>query len=214
MSLIVTFDGAALGRRAGRAWDDHIRFNLPDKDVFVIDAMPPAACTLPGRRWRVPRCRHHALQHDRQPRRTGRSTSPTRKPATTVRFEGTGQFASDHRARSRGRQPHHRARRGRRPSAAPQQTHRLRHLLRPRSPTPRTRSASRNRLTWRLPRDGQTLYTAVLGNDKVVLYDTQQLEARHVLSRARTPDPRQRRRPDRARPRRAARPPLRAYPLR
>lgn len=43
--LIVRFNGAHWVDELGRTWDDAVRFNLPDKDVFVIDAMatPPAA---------------------------------------------------------------------------------------------------------------------------------------------------------------------------
>ncbi|MDH5547457.1 MAG: beta-propeller fold lactonase family protein [Gammaproteobacteria bacterium] len=37
-SLIVKFDGQHWVDDKGRIWDDHVKFNLPDKDVFVIDA--------------------------------------------------------------------------------------------------------------------------------------------------------------------------------
>lgn len=42
--LIVKHDGDHWVDEAGRVWDDQIMFSLPDKDVFVIDAMsnPPA----------------------------------------------------------------------------------------------------------------------------------------------------------------------------
>ena len=42
--LIVKFDGAAWRDELGRDWSNMVRFNLPDKDVFAIDAManPPA----------------------------------------------------------------------------------------------------------------------------------------------------------------------------
>ncbi len=36
--LIVKFDGAAWRDELGRDWSNHVRFNLPDLDVFVIDA--------------------------------------------------------------------------------------------------------------------------------------------------------------------------------
>ena len=44
MALIVRFDGTHWVDELGRAWDDQIRFSLPDKDVFVLDANadPPA----------------------------------------------------------------------------------------------------------------------------------------------------------------------------
>jgi DNA-binding beta-propeller fold protein YncE len=42
--LIVKYNGAHWVDETGRVWDDKVRFSLPDKDVFVIDAMadPPA----------------------------------------------------------------------------------------------------------------------------------------------------------------------------
>jgi YVTN family beta-propeller protein len=42
--LIVKFDGAHWKDELGRIWDDLVRFNLPDKDVFAINANanPPA----------------------------------------------------------------------------------------------------------------------------------------------------------------------------
>ncbi len=45
IGLIVKFDGLHWVDELGRVWDDSIRFSLPDKDVFVIDAMqdPPRA---------------------------------------------------------------------------------------------------------------------------------------------------------------------------
>ncbi len=41
--LIVKFNGSHWVDELGRVWDDRVNFNLPDKDVFVIDAManPP-----------------------------------------------------------------------------------------------------------------------------------------------------------------------------
>ncbi|MDY7232941.1 hypothetical protein SYV04_41530 [Hyalangium sp. s54d21] len=43
VGLIVKYDGAHWVDELGRAWDSSVKFSLPDKDVFVIDAManPP-----------------------------------------------------------------------------------------------------------------------------------------------------------------------------
>src|SRR5207247_354063 len=43
-SIIVKFDGTHWVDELGRPYDDSLKFSLPDKDVFVIDAMahPPA----------------------------------------------------------------------------------------------------------------------------------------------------------------------------
>src|SRR5690606_28290491 len=48
IGLIVRFDGEHWVDEVGRHWDDHIRFNLPDKDVFVIDANAATPALLPG----------------------------------------------------------------------------------------------------------------------------------------------------------------------
>ncbi|WP_129346742.1 hypothetical protein [Sorangium cellulosum] len=42
-AIIVQYDGGHWYDELGRTWDDQMRFSLPDKDVFVIDAManPP-----------------------------------------------------------------------------------------------------------------------------------------------------------------------------
>lgn len=50
VGLIVKHDGEHWRDLAGRSWDDSVRFDLPDLDVFAIDAMadPPAAVTGPA----------------------------------------------------------------------------------------------------------------------------------------------------------------------
>ncbi|MGH7896260.1 MAG: YncE family protein, partial [Candidatus Binatia bacterium] len=49
-ALIVTFDGTHWRDERGRCWDSVIRFSLPDKDVFAIDANadPPAQVAGPA----------------------------------------------------------------------------------------------------------------------------------------------------------------------
>ncbi|KYF84154.1 hypothetical protein BE17_34435 [Sorangium cellulosum] len=50
VGLILKFDGAHWVDELGRPWDDAVRFSLPDKDVFVIDATanPPRQVPGPG----------------------------------------------------------------------------------------------------------------------------------------------------------------------
>jgi len=47
--LIVRFDGAHWVDETGRTWDEQVKFSLPDRDVFAIDALasPPAPITGP-----------------------------------------------------------------------------------------------------------------------------------------------------------------------
>lgn len=48
--LIVQYNGTRWTDELNRSWDDHVRFSLPDKDVFVIDATasPPRAINGAG----------------------------------------------------------------------------------------------------------------------------------------------------------------------
>jgi len=46
--LIVKFNGSHWVDELGRTWDDSVRFNLPDKDVFVINAMAGEPAQFPG----------------------------------------------------------------------------------------------------------------------------------------------------------------------
>ena len=46
--LIVKFNGQHWVDETGRSWDDGVKFSLPDKDVFVIDAMANPPAQLPG----------------------------------------------------------------------------------------------------------------------------------------------------------------------
>ena len=50
VGLIVKYDGTHWVDELGRWWDDKVKFSLPDKDVFVIDAManPPAQLDGPS----------------------------------------------------------------------------------------------------------------------------------------------------------------------
>jgi DNA-binding beta-propeller fold protein YncE len=50
VGLVVKYDGAHWVDELGRAWDDFVKFSLPDKDVFAIDANanPPAQVAGPS----------------------------------------------------------------------------------------------------------------------------------------------------------------------
>ncbi len=53
VGLIVKFDGSHWRDERGRCWDSVIRFSLPDRDVFAIDATtnPPSAIAGAGGNW-------------------------------------------------------------------------------------------------------------------------------------------------------------------
>src|SRR5262249_21910286 len=46
--LIVKFDGQAWRDNIGRDWSGKVRFSLPDKDVFILDAMADPPAEVPG----------------------------------------------------------------------------------------------------------------------------------------------------------------------
>ncbi len=48
VGLIVKHDGQHWVDRLGRRWDDRVKFSLPDKDVFVIDATANPPAEVPG----------------------------------------------------------------------------------------------------------------------------------------------------------------------
>jgi YVTN family beta-propeller protein len=48
VGLIAKWDGVHWRDEAGRVWDDQIKFNLPDKDVFALDAMATPPRAVPG----------------------------------------------------------------------------------------------------------------------------------------------------------------------
>jgi DNA-binding beta-propeller fold protein YncE len=48
VGLIVKYNGAHWVDPIGRTWDDKVRFDLPDKDVFAINAMSNPPAQLPG----------------------------------------------------------------------------------------------------------------------------------------------------------------------
>ncbi len=48
VGLIVRWNGSHWVDEIGRIWDDRINFNLPDKDVFAINAMAPTPRLIDG----------------------------------------------------------------------------------------------------------------------------------------------------------------------
>ena len=94
----------------GRNWSNAVRFTLPDHDVFAIDAS--------ARRRRVETAelrarRHDAVQHGRQPGRTGQGLRQQHRGAQRGALRGTGHRSSARRTVQRppARGAHHRARR-------------------------------------------------------------------------------------------------------
>ena len=213
--LIAKFDGAHWRRReragVGRPGQ---AVSLPDKDVFVIDAMadPPA----PLRRLRrvLRRRRDHPVQHDREPGRPARSTSRTPRRATTRGSRARGRSragrcgATRSRAGSPCSDPAGTSPRGTSTSTSTTTS------AAARCPTPRTPRAWRSRSEWRSPATARRCTWRRSARARSASTSTAELEADTFVPEHGEPDPRDRRRADRARARRARPPALRADPVR
>ena len=168
------------------------------------------------------RRRHDPLQHGRQPgEREGLRRQPRVAERRALRRAGHRSPPASSRSASRRRVRGHLAESritvldgGVGAAASPEQAHRLRHLLRRRSRTPRTTTASAFPLGMAVSSDGATLYVAGFGSSEVGVYGTAQLENDTFTPERRRPDRRERRRPDRPRARRGALAALRAHALR
>ena len=156
VGLIVRYDGTKWTDELGRNWNSIVKFALPDKDVFAIDANanPPIQLAGPsGFYTGVGTILFNMIANPV----SGKVYVANLESINHVRFEGPGRLC---RGLQAARRAGDRARPSRRESASPcstaarcaapsQQAHRLRDVLRRRSPTPRTTTASRSRSAWR-----------------------------------------------------------------
>ena len=110
VGLIVKFDrdDGEWQDELGRNWSNGVRFDLPDLDVFAIDAH----ATPPARDRRLRARRHGALQHGREPG-DGHALRHQHRGAERGPLRGPGRSAATHRARPPARGAHHRDRRRR-----------------------------------------------------------------------------------------------------
>ena len=79
-SLIVQFNGSHWVDTLDRTWDDQVKFSLPDKDVFAIDALATPPTLIAGASRYLARGRHRPFQHGGQPAQREDSTSPIPTP--------------------------------------------------------------------------------------------------------------------------------------
>ncbi len=184
MSLIVTFNGQHWVDETGRAWDDHIRFNLPDKDVFVINASAPTPALFPGAAGAFRGVGTVLFNMIVNPQ-NGKVYVTNTEARNAVRFEGTGEFAT---TTVRGHAVDNRITVLDANGVHPRLLNKHINYDTCCAPIPNPENALSvsQPLDMAISADGQTLYTAVLGNDKVVLYDTHQLERTRSF-RVRTP---------------------------
>jgi len=166
--LIARFDGSHWVDTLGRAWDDAVRFSLPDLDVFAIDATasPPA---LVGSFAHVGTTLFNMVVNPA----TGRLYVTNTEARNDVRFEGPGGGGSTvqgHLAEARITIVDGAGVRPRRLNPH------IDYTVRPSPPGTADLSLA-TPLGMAVSSDGRTLYVAAFGSDAIGVFDTSELEA-------------------------------------
>ncbi|WP_244923900.1 YncE family protein [Enhygromyxa salina] len=174
VSLIVKFDGAHWVDELGREWDDQIKFNLPDKDVFVIDANAPTPELVPGEDGFFAGVGTTLFNMIVNPV-SGKVYVTNTEALNHVRFEGPGLFAN---TTVRGHTVDNRITVLDQDGVHPRLLNKHIDYERCCDPIPNdeTSLSVSQPLGMAITSDGELLYTAVLGNDKVTLHYTAELE--------------------------------------
>jgi DNA-binding beta-propeller fold protein YncE len=170
--LLVQFDGAHWRDELGIPWDALVNFNLPDKDVFVIDAMANPPRELPGTAFTGVGTTLYGMAVNPK---NGKVYVSNTEALNLNRFEGPGTFAG-HSVRGQ----HNLNRITVLDSAGSHPRHLNKHIDFSSccDPVPNAESV----LSVALPTgmavssNGRDLYAAMLGSSKVAVYDTRQLE--------------------------------------
>lgn len=172
--LIVKWDGEHWVDEVGRHWDSKVNFSLPDKDVFVIDAAAPTPILLPGDDGYFTSVGTTLFNMAVNPV-NGKVYVTNTEARNEVRFEGPGIFAD---TTVRGHAVDNRI------SVLDEAGTHVRILNKHIDydnccapvPNDETALSVSQPLGMAISSDGEVLYTAVLGNDKVALYYTAELE--------------------------------------
>ncbi|WP_052547958.1 hypothetical protein [Enhygromyxa salina] len=174
MSLIVKFDGAHWVDELGRVWDDKIKFNLPDKDVFVIDADAATPELLPGANGFFAGVGTTLFNMIVNPI-SGKVYVTNTEALNHVRFEGPGLFAS---TTVRGHTVDNRITVLDEDGVHPRLLNKHIDYESCCDPLPNDEASlsMSQPLGMAISSDGEILYTAVLGNDKVAIHYTAELE--------------------------------------
>lgn len=174
-ALIVKWDGEHWRDGIGRNWDDQVKFNLPDKDVFVIDASAPVPGLLAGDDGFFAGVGTTLFNMVVNPV-SGTVYVTNTEARNHVRFEGPGLFGG---STVRGHAVDNRITVLEGGEAQPRQLNKHIDYDDCCGPVPLEESElSVSQPTgMAITSDGEVLYGAVLGNDKVAIYYTSELEA-------------------------------------
>ena len=172
--LMVRYNGTHWLDEIGRPWDPFVMFSLPDKDVFVIDAVanPPQLIAGPsGSFAHVGTVLFNMAVNPVN----GKVYVSNMEASNEKRFEGPGIFAG-HTVRAQ----HYRQRITVLDQGAVSPRHLNKHVnfstcCAP-SPNPESVLSLAMPLGMEVSRDGSTLYVAAMGSSKVGIFDTSALE--------------------------------------
>ncbi|MDH5425822.1 MAG: beta-propeller fold lactonase family protein [Gammaproteobacteria bacterium] len=171
-SLIVKHDGESWRDETGRSWDDHVKFNLPDKDVFVIDATANPPVEIAGSDYReVGTVIFNMVTNPV----SGAVYVSNTDAANEVRFEGPGTFTG---SSTRGRL--HRSQISILKNGDVTPRHLNKHIDYSKCCAPLPNKENDRSLAFpvdmAISRNGTTLYVAAYGSSKVGVFDTRELE--------------------------------------
>jgi YVTN family beta-propeller protein len=175
--LIVKFDGQHWVDELRRSWDDQVNFALPDKDVFVLDAMANPPAPVAGHTGAFAGVGTVLYNMAVNPV-SGRVYVSNTEAFNAQRFEGPGVFAG-HSVRGRFAQNRITVINPATGRVAPRHLNKHIDFNTCCAPIPN----AENQKSLALPQgmsisaNGQTLYVAALGSDKIGVFSTAALEA-------------------------------------
>ena len=173
--LIVRFNGEHWVDESGRSWDDQVKFSLPDKDVFVIDATANPPAPVAGADGYFQGVGATIFNMVVNPR-TGSVYVANTDAQNFKRFEGPGMFAGQ---TVRGHL--HESRISVLADGAVLPRHLNKHIDYSTCCAPIPNSVNDRSLAFPMDmavtRDGGTLYVTAFGSSKIGVFDTRQLES-------------------------------------
>ncbi len=170
--LIVKHDGQHWRDELGRIWDEHVKFSLPDKDVFVIDATANPPVEISGAEYKgVGSTIFNMITNPV----TGTVYVSNTDAANETRFEGPGIYSG---SSTRGNL--HQSRITILKNGTVTSRHINKHIdystCCDAIPNPENSRSLAFPVDMAISRNGKTLYVAALGSSKIGIFDTSKLE--------------------------------------
>jgi DNA-binding beta-propeller fold protein YncE len=171
-SLIVQFNGSSWVDTAGRSWDSDVQFSLPDKDVFTIDATSSPPAIIADKSWSGVGTILYNMAVNPV---SGKIYVTNTEALNLNRFEGPGAFAG---STVRGHFAENRITVLNGSSVTPRHLNKHVNYASCCAPAPNAESEKSLAipLGMAVSSNGQTLYMAAMGSDKVGVFNTAALE--------------------------------------